>query len=172
MRCFVAAWPDEPARLALASLSDDVRQRTEHRRATHADDLHLTLAFIGDLTDEVAFDLADAVAKLRFKPFGWQLDTLGFFEEASVVWVGAAADRPKPLVDLADRVRALLDQMNVAYDRRPLTPHVTLLRGVKRFAAQRVAPILWRIESIALYRSAPARQASRYARVAPYGAET
>ena len=167
MRCFVAAWPDETTRLALASLSDDVRQRTEHRRATHVNDLHLTLAFIGDLADEVAFDLADSVAKLRFKPFGLQLDKLGFVEEESVVWVGAASDTPKPLVDLADRVRALLDRMNVAYDRRPLRPHVTLLRGVKKFAAERVAPILWRIESIALYRSAPPGRASRYVRVAP-----
>jgi len=167
MRCFVAAWPDEPTRLALASLSDDVRQRVEHRRVARADDLHLTLAFIGDLADEVAFDVADSVAKLRFKPFAWQLDTLGFFEEAGVVWVGATVETVRPLTDLADRIRALLDQMNVAYDRKPLAPHVTLLRGVKRFAAQKVAPTLWRIESIALYRSAPARQASRYVRVTP-----
>ena len=167
MRCFVAAWPDEPTRLALASLSDDVRQRVEHRRVARADDLHLTLAFIGDLVDDVAFDLADAVATLRFKAFAWQLDALGFFKEAGVVWVGATNATVRPLADLADRVRALLDQMNVAYDRKPLAPHVTLLRGVKRFAAQKVAPTLWRIESIALYRSAPARQASRYVRVTP-----
>jgi len=167
MRCFVAAWPDEPTRLALASLSDDVRQRVEHRRVARADDLHATLAFIGALADEVAFNLADSVAKLRFKPFAWQLDTLGFFEEAGVVWVGATDATVRPLADLADRIRALLDQMNVAYDRKPLAPHVTLLRGVKRFAAQKVAPTLWRIESIALYRSAPARQASRYVRVTP-----
>jgi len=167
MRCFVAAWPDEPTRLALASLSDDVRQRIEHRRVARADDLHLTLAFIGDLADEVAFDVADSVAKLRFKPFTWQLDILGFFEEAGVVWVGATDATVRPLADLADRVRALLDEMHVAYDRRPLAPHVTLLRGVKGFAAETVAPILWRIESIALYRSAPARQASRYVRVTP-----
>jgi RNA 2',3'-cyclic 3'-phosphodiesterase len=167
MRCFVAAWPDEPTRLALASLSDDVRQRIEHRRITRADDLHLTLAFIGDLVDDVAFDLADAVATLRFKAFAWQLDALGFFKEAGVVWVGATNATVRPLADLADRVRALLNQMNVAYDCKPLVPHVTLLRGVKKFAAEKVAPILWRVESIALYRSAPARQASRYVRVAP-----
>ena len=165
MRCFVAAWPDEPTRLALAALSDDVRLRIEHRRVTRADDLHVTLAFIGDLADEIAFDLAASVARLRFKPVAWQLDTLGFFEEAGVVWVGAADKTMGPLAELAERVRAVFYQMNIAYDRRPLAPHVTLLRGVKRFAAEQVAPILWRIESIALYRSAPARQASRYVRV-------
>jgi 2'-5' RNA ligase len=167
MRCFIAAWPDEVTRLALTSLSDDVRRRIEHRRATRVDDLHLTLAFVGDLADDVALDLAQAVAKLRFKPFAWQLDTLGFFEQARVVWVGAADEATKMLADLADRVRALLDEMNVAYDRRPLAPHITLLRGVKRFGVEAVAPILWRIDSIALYRSSPTRQASRYLRVVP-----
>ena len=91
MRCFIAAWPDEPTRLALSSASDDVRQRVEHRRVSRLDDLHLTLAFIGELADNVALDLSDAIAKLRFKPFTWQLDTLGFFKDAGVVWIGTAA---------------------------------------------------------------------------------
>lgn len=166
MRCFIAAWPDEPTRVALSSVSDDVRLRIEHRRATGADDLHLTLVFIGDLAEDVALELSDAIAALRFKPFAWQLDTLGFFKEAGVVWVGAARETTKPLADLAVRVRALLDQMSIFYDRRPLAPHVTLLRGVKSFAARKVTPIRWSIGSIALYRSEPARQASRYVRVA------
>ena len=165
MRCFIAAWPDAPTRLALASLSDQLRQRIEHRRATRADDLHLTLAFIGELSNDVAFDLADAIATLRFEPFTLKLDTLGFFEEARVVWSGATDQTTKPLATLADRVRARLDQISVAYDRRPLAPHITLLRGVKNFTAEKLAPILWRIDSIALYRSAPAQHASRYARV-------
>ncbi len=165
MRCFIAAWPEEPTRLALSSLSDDVRKRVEHRRASRPDDFHLTLAFIGDLADDVAFDLSDAIAKLRCKPFAFQLDTLGFFKEAGVVWIGAARETTKPLTDLSDRVRGSLDQMNIAYDRRPLAPHVTLLRGVKSFVAEKVEPISWRIGSIALYRSSPARQQSRYVRV-------
>lgn len=164
MRCFIAAWPDAPTRIALSSLSDDVQQHAEHRRVSRPDDLHLTLAFIGDLADDVAFDLSDAIAKLHFKPFALQLDTLGFFQEAGVVWIGARKT-PEPLADLADRARKLLDQMSVAYDRRPLVPHLTLLRGVKSFATQKVAPIPWRITSTALYRSDPAARASRYVRV-------
>ncbi len=165
MRCFVAAWPDPPTRVALAALSDDVRQRTEHRRATRVDDLHLTLAFVGDVGDDVAVAVADPIAKLPVKPFAWQLDTLGFFQQAGVVWVGGAVEAAEPLNELAVRARAVLDGMNVAYDRRPLAPHVTLLRGVKRFDSAKVGPIYWPIDSIALYRSAPSGQHSRYTRV-------
>lgn len=168
MRCFVAAWPDESAHLALAGLSEDIRRRIEHRRVTHVDDLHLTLAFIGDLSGDDAFAVAQAAARLRFKPFEWELDTLGFFEQAGVVWAGADIrnETGKPLLKLADRLRRVLNQMNVEYDRRPLAPHVTLLRGVKRFDMKHIAPpIPWRIDSIALYRSAGDRSGSRYSRV-------
>ena len=161
MRCFVAAWPDAPARVALASLSDELRQRIEYQRATRADDLHLTLAFIGNLDDDVAFDLAGAITKLRFEPIAWQLNTLGFFEEAGVLWAGAALQTSPLLTRLATRVRALLDAAGVTYDRKPLAPHITLLRGVKSFSTEKIDPICWRIESVALYRSAPALDSSR-----------
>ena len=165
MRCFIAASPDPPTRVALAAVSNDVQQRVAHRRATRIDDLHLTLAFIGNVVDEDAFAIADAVKKISFRKFTWRVDTLGFFDDAGVVWVGAARQPVKPLVALADRARAVLDQFDLDYDRRPLAPHVTLLRGVHQFHVERIAPITWRIDSIALYRSAPAGQAARYARV-------
>jgi|SRR5688500_8003766 len=165
MRCFVAAWPDEPTRLALSSALDDVNQRVEHRRVSRVDELHLTLAFIGDLVDDVAFDLSEAIKNLRFRPFTWQLDKLGFFKEAGVVWIGSGSETMKPLATLAGHVRAMLDTRSIAYDQRPLAPHVTLLRGVRNFVAQKAIPIRWRIDSVALYRSIPARHASRYARV-------
>ena len=165
MRCFIAAWPDDATRLALSSVLDDVGRRVEHRRVSRVDDLHLTLAFIGELADGVAFDLSDAIENLRFRPFTWQLDTLGFFNEAGVVWIGSAGETTRPLATLAGRVRALLDTMSVNHDQRPLAPHVTLLRGVRNFVADKVTPIRWRINSIALYRSGHGRQASQYTRV-------
>lgn len=165
MRCFVASWPDSPTRQRLTALSDDVRARIDHRRATRADDLHLTLAFIGNLDDATAYRVADAIASLRFRPFAWQLDALGFFAQAGVVWAGTVKQPGKPLAALADRVRCVLDQFDLCYDRRPLTPHVTILRGVKRFNPEPLATIKWRIDSIALYRSSPAGQASHYTRV-------
>lgn len=165
MRCFVAAWPDPQTRLALAALSGPLRARVNHRRVTRADDMHLTLAFIGTLDDETALHVAAAIAGVRFRPFAWHLDTLGFFREAGAAWAGASKPPGKPLLALTDRVRSVLDQFDVDYDRRPLAPHVTLLRGVKRFAAEPIAPIKWRIDSIALYRSAAPGTTTRYARI-------
>ena len=169
MRCFVAAWPDESTRIALAVLLSDYRPRVEHQRATRVDDLHLTLAFIGSLADEPALAVADAVAALSFKSFMWQPDQLGWFRQAGVVWIGSDAASPdaKPLLELAQSTRQVLESAGVAYDRRPLAPHVTLLHGVRHFESVRVAPINWRVDSIALWRSTGSRTGARYARVRP-----
>ena len=167
MRCFIAAWPDAPTRLALAALSDSVRQRVVHRRATRFEDLHLTLAFIGELTDDDARAVAGATARMQSAAFDWQLDRLGFFAQAGVVWAGAVDQANGPLLELGDRTRRLLDQMAVEFDRRALTPHVTLLRGVTQFDAEAITPpILWRVDAVALYRSGGDRSGARYSRVA------
>lgn len=167
MRCFLAAWPDAATRLALAPVLDDVRQRAAHRRATNVDDLHLTLTFVGELADDVALVVARAAEALRFEPIEWRLDLLGFFERAGVVWVGGDPESKvaRPLLELAADLRRILDRLTVSYDARPLAPHVTLLHGVKQFTNERIKPVVWRIDSVALYRSIGGRSAARYVRV-------
>ncbi|MEP6607675.1 MAG: RNA 2',3'-cyclic phosphodiesterase [Burkholderiaceae bacterium] len=164
MRCFFATWPDETSRLALAAVSDDVSERVGHRRQTRADDLHLTLTFIGDLAEDDALALARAAQALHFRPLEWTLDRLGFFEPAGVVWAGsdAGSKAHESLTGIAAKLRLILRRSGLGYDDRPLVPHVTLLRGVRQFTAQRVAPIVWRIDSLALYRSTGGRSGARY----------
>lgn len=166
MRCFIAVWPDQATRIALATLSDDLRQHVEHRRAARVDDLHLTLAFIGSLPEDAAGPVVEALKRLRFDPFDWRIDTLGFFSEAEVVWAGSEPASNKLLAALAKQSRGILDRMSIEYDPKPLTPHVTLLRGVRQFKTRRIGvPINWRIDSLALYRSGGGRAGSNYSRV-------
>ena len=166
MRHFIAAWPDPATRIAFAALSEDVRRRIEYGRATQVENLHLTLAFIGRLDQADAAVVAARIQMLHFRPFTWQVDTLGFFKDAGVLWAGSSKTS-EPLNRLSRRVRAILDQFDLDYDRRPLSPHVTLLRGVNHFCTEGIAPFSWRIERVALYRSAPAGRMSHYMRVPP-----
>lgn len=163
MRCFFAAWPHVATRAALAVISADIARRVEHRCITRPDDLHLTLAFVGDLDNADAIALSQAANALRFKPFDWQLDRIGFFEAAGAVWAGG--EMVTPLLELAEKLRHVLDELKVSYDSRPLVPHVTLLRGVERFEAELIRPLSWRIDSIALYRSSGSRSQSRYTKL-------
>lgn len=167
MRCFLAAWPDAAARQRCGHLSESLRPYAEHGRVMRPENLHLTLAFIGDLPDTMGAMVASACAEWRPPACEWRLDEIGFFARPRVLWAGGPST--SALGELAGGARALLDAMRVDYDRKPFVPHVTLLRDVRRFDGPRAIapPIDWPIREVALYRSGRDDGGARYFRVEP-----
>lgn len=172
MRCFVALLPGQESRPALAALLDRAAQGHPQARAVHPADLHLTLAFIGDLPETRARALAAALAQ-RPAPQAppWQLDHLGAFQHARVLWAGGPHH---PGLDaLAAEVRTWLDAAGVAYDRKRFVPHVTLLRKLPpdaaadhAFPATIAPPIPWAVGAPMLMAASPNPGAPRYTSVA------
>lgn len=149
MRCFVALWPDDAARERLTAVAREQQRRFPRARAMCAENLHLTLAFIGELDEARAAVVAAALDALPFEDFTWTLDAVGAFDRARVLW--AAGADCEPLSRLAQRVRSVLDELHVPYDRKPFVAHVTLLRGLTRgdarhAAAAIVPPVSWRAD--------------------------
>jgi 2'-5' RNA ligase len=156
VRCFVALWPDEAARDRLCLAAQAQKTRFPRARQIPCENLHLTLAFIGELDENRAAQVAVALETISIQPFTWMLDRLGAFDRARVLWA-AGPDSP-PLAELARRVRTLLDELRVPYDRKPFVAHVTLLRDVSRDAARQAAypiepPIAWQAGRAVLLRS-------------------
>lgn len=174
MRCFVALWPDEAARDRLASVAREQQRRFPRSRAMRAENLHLTLAFIGELDEARAAKVAAALEALPFELFEWTLDAVGAFERARVLW--AAGPDCAPLAALAQRIRALLDGLHVRYDRKPFVAHVTLLRDLAREDARRAAapiapPVAWRTARPQLLHSVTRDGRLRYERWTPPASE-
>lgn len=170
MRCFVALWPDDATRERLAAVAREQQRRFPRARAMRADNLHLTLAFIGELDEARAAKVAAALEALSFDSFGWTLDAVGAFERARVLW--AAGPDCAPLAALAQRARALLDELRVRYDRKPFVAHVTLLRDLTRDEARRAAaliapPVAWRADRPQLLQSVQREGRLRYERFVP-----
>lgn len=167
MRCFIAAWPDAAARQRCAELTQALQPHAEHGRVMRPENLHLTLAFIGDLADERGAELAARCAALPPALHDWELNEVGFFARPRVLWAGGPLT--PELADIVARARGLLDGMKIGYDRKPFVPHVTLLRDVRRYAgpAGISPPIAWPIRGMALYRSGRDEAGARYVRVDP-----
>lgn len=149
MRCFVALRPDDAARERLAGVVREQQRRFPRARAMCMENLHLTLAFIGELDEARAAVVASALDALPFESFTWTLDAVGAFDRARVLW--AAGADCEPLSQLARRVRSALDELHVPYDRKPFIAHVTLLRGLTRGDARHAAaaiapPVIWRAD--------------------------
>lgn len=162
-RRFFALWPDAPARAALAHLAADIVRNADGRAPTEAN-LHLTLAFVGD----VAPDRQDALraagndAAAGIAPFTLVLDRLGGFRDAGIAWIGTA-EAPPGLTDLALRLARGLAAGGFAVDRRAYAPHLTLAR--KCLAPPRAMPaarIAWEVRELTLVASVLRRGGPEY----------
>ena len=92
LRLFYAVVPDAGVRDALAELAREVARETGGR-AARAENLHLTLAFLGNVPQERIADVAGIGAKAAeaAAPFLLTLGALGVFRDAGVAWAGPQA---------------------------------------------------------------------------------
>ena len=152
-RLFFALWPDGPARDALAAAGRRVAVEAGGRPVPAAN-LHLTLAFLGEVPDgrvEAALEVAGGV---RGDAFDLALDRIGAFRRSGVAWAGPSAVPPE-LVRLQSDLEASLRAGGFALDGRPFAPHLTLARKVTNPVADAaIEPVAWRVERYALVRSA------------------
>jgi len=163
-RCFVGLWPDATAAEQLASLACALGREYPQARHVVRENLHLTLAFIGNLADEPAQRVARRLRTVAVTPFQWTVDRIGSFPGPRVGWAGGAT--PPALQALVAAVQVLLDDEHVPFDRRPFVPHVTLLRHLPRAAALArpiSPPILWQAGTPVLLQS----EAGRYKQIVP-----
>lgn len=115
----------------LVRLLDGLEESGADVRTVHPEQLHLTLSFLGDVPDDSAPTLAEALdaATHGTRPFEMRLHQVGAFPNARrprVVWVGVA--EPEPMVDLATRVRESLAAAGFPGDDKDFRAHVTLAR--------------------------------------------
>jgi RNA 2',3'-cyclic 3'-phosphodiesterase len=90
--------------------------------------LHLTLRFIGEITESEAADVDEAMAGLKARRFTLQLASTGFFggNKPRTMWVGV--ERDPDLVVLHDKIEHALIRIGLAPEPRRFAPHVTLAR--------------------------------------------
>ena len=166
MRLFVAILLSEEMKAALTDAQNAMFDRGVRRSFSPAENLHLTLAFIGDYPD--AQPVLDALSTVRFTPFEIALDGVGRFGE---LWWAGLRDSA-PLTAVARRVRRALAEGGIPFDRKRFSPHITLIRRASRDAAGiRVAPAGMRVRAISLMRSDRGKNGMRYTELGQVEAE-
>lgn len=122
MRLFIAVPMNYIMKEALLNLQETFRKDGIRGNYTPEENLHLTLAFIGEYSDPDA--VMDALEGIRFAPFQIRLDQVGCFSD--LWWAGIAESNS--MKNLASRVRHALAEADIPYDRKRFKPHITLLR--------------------------------------------
>lgn len=96
------------------------------------DQLHLTLAFIGEVSRRQMFEIEDTLAGISVHPFELQLSGVGSFGkpgQPKSLWAGIADE--KPVAHLHKKVLKAMEGLGLQMDRRRFKPHVTLARFAK-----------------------------------------
>lgn len=134
MRLFVAITLSEELQKSITATLHEIKKQGIKGRYTPTQNLHLTLAFIGEVKDAEA--VKAALETVTYKPFKLALSETGCFDD--ILWAGVNGNQG--LSSAAKSVRDALSAAGIDYDRKKFIPHITLIRGVTGPAKKVPAP--------------------------------
>jgi 2'-5' RNA ligase len=133
-RLFLALPLPETVRRLLHALTD----RSPLVRWTPEPQLHITLRFLGDVSDEETSPLLERLRTVSVRSFPLTVEGVGAFPPKGaprVLWVGVGPGHPR-LHQLRQRVDDAVLGAGVPMDVRTFHPHVTLGRCLDRATAE------------------------------------
>ncbi|GHD93547.1 RNA 2',3'-cyclic phosphodiesterase [Pseudocitrobacter faecalis] len=97
-------------------------------RPVAAANMHITLAFLGEVSAEKQDALAKLAGRIRQPGFTLHLDDAGQWLRSRVVWLGTRQP-PRGMLQLANMLRAQAARSGCYQSPQPFHPHLTLLRN-------------------------------------------
>ena len=150
VRLFFALWPESDLQAKLAAWA---KQAAGRGRTMRQENLHLTLAFLGDTEAALVPALISLAGGVRFLPFQLPLDRVGYWKHNRIIWCGAG-DEPEELAALVEDLRARLAGAGIRYDPKPFVSHMTLVRNASGLPATPAwIPLVWEALDFALVSS-------------------
>ncbi|WP_157956818.1 RNA 2',3'-cyclic phosphodiesterase [Salinicola aestuarinus] len=166
-RLFFALWPDDVSRRALADEAHRLAPGCGDGDALPAENLHITLAFLGSVDTARIAPLIDLTQRWPSPCGDWTLDRLGHFPRPRIVWAGSLTPETALLTLQADLWQAL-SHHGFPPPQRDFTPHVSLVRQADRPPPETTLsePVRWRFDHLALVASELGDGGSRYTTLA------
>ena len=122
MRLFIAVNLNDEMKDALMDIQDTMRNYGVHGKDTPPENLHLTLAFIGEFDDPER--VKEVVKSIEIRPFKMTLNGIGAFRD--LWWVGI--ENSAPLMAISRRLRRALADAGIPFDKKKFSPHITIIR--------------------------------------------
>lgn len=145
----------------------------EAGRPLAAANLHLTLAFLGDISAEKQRALEQLAGRIRQPGFTLTLDDAGQWLRSRVVWLGSRQP-PRGLLQLADMLRAQASRSGCYQSPQPFHPHITLLRDASYAVTIPPPGFRWSfpVREFALYESQFHQGRTRYTQLNSWALKT
>jgi 2'-5' RNA ligase len=131
VRLFVAlTFPDE-VKAALGRLIDDLRPKSRGIKWVEPHNIHLTLKFIGEISENKVERIGQAIDEVLAGRAGFEGRVVGCggfpnLKRPRVLWVGL--EGAEPAIEIAKQINHRLIPIGVKSEKKPLSLHVTLGR--------------------------------------------
>ncbi len=150
-RLFFALWPDEEIRSKIDNITKQIKE--ENCRLVKKSNLHITLEFLGETSEDNQQALEKSVSQITVDPFNIELTRVGFWKKPQILWIGTT-HIPKQLQQLVKSIKKCAKQQGLKIDQREYKPHVTIARKVKQIIVPKETfRIQWHVNSFALVTS-------------------
>jgi 2'-5' RNA ligase len=180
MRAFIAIDLPDQIHQELARQQASFQAVCRDARWTRPEGIHLTLKFLGEVSEPRVKPVIDGLNGLAsFPRFSVEIRDFGFFPDARrprVFWAGVVA--PPDLGQLARRVEEAMEPLGFARDERAYSPHLTLARfrdpkpqpALRALVEQNAGRSLGQFEvsEFYLYESKLSPQGAEYCKVARF----
>jgi 2'-5' RNA ligase len=123
---FFALWPDIGTRDRLVRAAT-VLHGACGGRMPKAENMHLTLAFLGQIQRSRLDGLRAVAGRVSGRSHGLPVERFGWFRRNRVAWAGPLRT-PGALIKLVSSLEDALRQNHFPFDGRPYEAHITLLR--------------------------------------------
>ena len=107
---------------SLMDIQDAMRDCGIYGKETVPENMHLTLAFIGDYDDPDY--VKRIINSIDIRPFDISLSGVGAFRD--LWWVGV--ENSPPLQAVVRKLRRALSDAGIPFDRKRFKPHITIIR--------------------------------------------
>ena len=124
MRLFIAIRLSDEMKKALVACMHDLKKQGVEGNYVPAQNLHMTLAFLGEYDDPAK--VKDVIRKVPLPEFRLSLSEKGNF--GNILWAGVKGNQK--LKTYVKDLRAALAEKGIPFDREKFVPHITLIRKV------------------------------------------
>ncbi|MFM9882002.1 MAG: RNA 2',3'-cyclic phosphodiesterase [Burkholderiales bacterium] len=161
MRLFFALWPTAAVARSIWEVGGAI-QRETGGRLTRLDSIHITLAFLGEVSADRSDDAIGVGRRVEARAFTFTINWLRYWEHNRLVWVGPSAE-PVSLLALVQPLQDCLKAARFDIETRPFKAHATLIRNARMASSEQVVgPIAWRVDEFALVHADSADGTSPY----------
>jgi len=167
-RIFFALWPSDLVRQNIETAFSLTAQSKMKGRVMLPSNLHMTLHFVGNVSEKKMACLHQAAQTVSVNSFELTLDHYGYFYKPKVLWMGLE-QIPPALKQLHNRLANAFMACDYQSENRPYSPHVTLMRKLSAPGyLNNPDPVVWQVNDFVLVESVPIDGGVKYKVIEKY----